>query len=167
MTSVGQPGASPGKKGLKGPGTNLPKPASKTSLKSQGSSKNLAGRGGRLDSDIAEVEESIELKISLNDWYEDDDFEIYFDKATLLNHLNHLEDDNLFKINLLQDDEANVKNFKEEATIKIKNANDEILNVDKSITQLNQLRESLLQRYNYLSGSVNIQNLDIGKGSKS
>jgi len=72
--------------------------------------------------------------MSLNDSYEDDDFEIHFDKATLLNHLNHLEDDNLFKINLLQDDEANVKNFNEEAAIKIKKAEKEIENVEKSIT---------------------------------
>jgi hypothetical protein len=71
--------------------------------------------------------------MSLNDPYEDDDFKIYFDKATLLSHLNHLEDDNLFKINLLQDDEANVKNFNEEAALKIKKAEAEIVNVEKSM----------------------------------
>ena len=87
-----------------------------------------------MDSDIPEAEENIELNMSLNDSYEDDDFEIYFDKATLLNHLNHLEDDNLFKINLLQDDEANVKNFNEEAAVKVKKAEKEIENVEKSIT---------------------------------
>ena len=81
-----------------------------------------------------DADENIELNMSLNDSYEDDDFEIYFDKATLLNHLNHLEDDNLFKINLLQDDEANVKNFDEEASVKIKTSQKEIENVDKSIT---------------------------------
>ena len=31
----------------------------------------------------------------------DDDFEIYFDKYTLLEHLAHLEEDNLFKIHLI------------------------------------------------------------------
>jgi hypothetical protein len=32
---------------------------------------------------------------------EDDDFEIYFDKYSLLEHLQHLEEDNLFKIHLV------------------------------------------------------------------
>ena len=135
MTQVGQPGASPGKKGPKASTKELTKPASKASLKSQDSmNKTFGKKGQKLDLDIPEVEENIELNMSLNDSYEDDDFEIYFDKATLLNHLNHLEDDNLFKINLLQDDEANVKNFNEEAAIKIKKAEKEIENVEKSIT---------------------------------
>ena len=51
-----------------------------------------------------------------------------------MNHLNHLEDDNLFKINLLQDDEANVKNFSEEAAVKIDKAKKDIEDVEKSIT---------------------------------
>jgi len=96
--------------------------------------KTFGKKGPKLDLDIPDVEENVELNMSLNDSYEDDDFEIYFDKATLLNHLNHLEDDNLFKINLLQDDEANVKNFNEEAAIKVKKAEKEIENVEKSIT---------------------------------
>jgi hypothetical protein len=52
-----------------------------------------------------EDQQNIELTIDLNDPYEDDDFNIYFDKAQLIQHLNFLEDDNLFKINLLQDEE--------------------------------------------------------------
>jgi len=51
--------------------------------------------------EIEEPGQSIEMNISLSDDYEDDDFQIYFDKAQLLNHLNFLEDDNLFNINLL------------------------------------------------------------------
>lgn len=31
--------------------------------------------------------------------------EIYFNKITLLEHLAHLEEDNLFKIHLVQEDE--------------------------------------------------------------
>lgn len=43
--------------------------------------------------------------IDINGTYEDDDFEIYFDKFSLLEHLAHLEEDNLFKIHLVQEDE--------------------------------------------------------------
>jgi hypothetical protein len=46
-------------------------------------------------------EEEEVIEIDIEDPYEDDDFEIYFDKNTLLSHLDKLEDDNLFKINLL------------------------------------------------------------------
>ena len=53
----------------------------------------------------APEEEDIALTIDLDDPYQDNDFKIYFDKASLLAHLNFLEDDNLFKINLLQDEE--------------------------------------------------------------
>lgn len=41
------------------------------------------------------------FEIQLEDEYEDDDYNIYFDKNSLLAHINFLEDDNLFKINLL------------------------------------------------------------------
>lgn len=33
--------------------------------------------------------------------YEDDDFKLYFDKLSLLEHLRHLEEDNLFRIHLV------------------------------------------------------------------
>ena len=47
----------------------------------------------------------IEMRIELSDKYTDQDFKIYFDKKTLLDHLNHLEDDNLFRIYLVQEEE--------------------------------------------------------------
>ena len=37
--------------------------------------------------------------------YSDDDHKIYFKEKDLIEHLFHIEDDNLFKINQLQDDE--------------------------------------------------------------
>lgn len=112
----------------------MSKTGSKVSLKSEDSKNKHGKKGGKSDLEVDEVEENIELNMSLNDFYEDDDFNIYFDKAQLLNHLNHLEDDNLFKINLLQDDEANVKNFSEEAAVKIDKAKKDIEDVEKSIT---------------------------------
>lgn len=35
-------------------------------------------------------------EIRINDQYEDDDFHIYFDKKSLLQHIHGLEDQNLF-----------------------------------------------------------------------
>jgi hypothetical protein len=39
--------------------------------------------------------------VELHADYVDNDFEIYFDKFSLLDHLAHLEEDNLFKIHLV------------------------------------------------------------------
>jgi chromosome segregation ATPase len=51
----------------------------------------------------------------MEDDYSDDDYAIYFDRAQLLGHLNQLEDDNLFRIQLVQDDEQAVKKINEDA----------------------------------------------------
>jgi hypothetical protein len=51
--------------------------------------------------------------------YEDNDFEIYFDKFSLLEHLNHLEEDNLFRINLVQEEEQTLEKFKKASDLKI------------------------------------------------
>jgi hypothetical protein len=48
-----------------------------------------------------ETSENIALTIDIKDPYEDDDYEIHFDRKQLLDHLQHLEDDNLFRISLL------------------------------------------------------------------
>ena len=45
----------------------------------------------------------------LNDPYEDDDLTIYFKRDTLLAQIVKLEDDNLRKIDLVQDDEQNLE----------------------------------------------------------
>jgi len=73
------------------------------------------------------------MNLDLNDPYEDDDFNIYFDKAQLIQHLNFLEDDNLFKINLLQDEEQNLKKLNDEAEDKYKAMQKDIGDVEKSI----------------------------------
>ena len=40
-------------------------------------------------------------EIRISDQYEDDDFNIYFDKKSLLQHIHGLEDQNLFQISLV------------------------------------------------------------------
>ena len=55
-----------------------------------------------------------ERKLDLEDPYEDDDYNIYFDKNSLLEFLNFLEDDNLFKIYLVDENQQyNKKLFAE------------------------------------------------------
>jgi hypothetical protein len=55
------------------------------------------------------------MRIELTDKYVDNDFKIYFDKKSILDHLNHLEDDNLFRIYLVQEEEQKVIKFVEQS----------------------------------------------------
>jgi len=86
-----------------------------------------------LEEESTENHQGIEMTIDLNDPYEDNDFNIYFDKAQLIQHLNFLEDDNLFKINLLQDEEQNLKKLNDEADKKYKAMSKDIGDVERSI----------------------------------
>ena len=45
------------------------------------------------------LDEEDEDELAMSD--EDDDYEIYFDKHSLMEHLKNLEEDNLFKIHLV------------------------------------------------------------------
>lgn len=56
---------------------------------------------GRFDS-----EQSIMQDSGWAETYQDDDYNIYFDKRGLLEHLAALEDDNLFKIHLVDEEEV-------------------------------------------------------------
>ena len=53
--------------------------------------------------------------------YEDDDFEEHWNKKTLLDYLDFLEDDNLFKIKIIQDEEVNLEAYlkKKEKNIQV------------------------------------------------
>ena len=51
-----------------------------------------------------------DFSIDLSDDYEDDDYDLPFaNRKELLEYLKRLEDDNLFKINLMQDEEESLK----------------------------------------------------------
>ena len=95
--------------------------------------------------------------MEMEDEYSDDDFTICFDRAQLLNHLNHLEDDNLFRIKLVEDDQQAVKKIKEDAVTKYQIMERDIEEVDKSIAQLEKTKDTLMTKNRYLSGSVNQQ----------
>jgi hypothetical protein len=56
------------------------------------------------------IVDPVPINMDLDDSYEDDDYEIYFKTVeALMDELQKEEDNNLFKINLLQDEEQNVK----------------------------------------------------------
>lgn len=57
-------------------------------------------KGDKSENDQQE-QDNQQFDLNLDDPYEDDDFNYYFDKASLLNHITQLEDDNLFKIRLV------------------------------------------------------------------
>jgi len=77
----------------------------------------------------------------LEDEYEDDDFNIYFDKASLLAHINFLEDDNLFKINLLQQDEANLDKILKKKAKSLAEKENDIRDVNANIEGFKQTKE--------------------------
>lgn len=62
----------------------------------------------------SQKEEVEVFELGLEDDYEDDDFTIYFNKDTLLAHINYLQDDNLFKIHVVQEEEQNLDKMKKQ-----------------------------------------------------
>lgn len=72
-------------------------------------------------------------EIQLSDPYEDDDYKIYFDKNSLLAHINFLEDDNLFKINLVQQEEINLDKLLRQKEKNIKHVEDQVTDINENI----------------------------------
>lgn len=94
---------------------NIPTPSRKKaakeergSLKPSRNNKNSKSRQGLSsgnDESQNDPVQNIEQTIELSDHYEDEDFHNYFEKQSLLSYLNFLEDDNLFKIHLVQEED--------------------------------------------------------------
>jgi len=64
---------------------------------------------------------------------QDQDMNIYFDKESLLEHLSNLEEDNLFKIHLVQEDDHALEAMRKDIEKNIKDKEEEILSVKKNI----------------------------------
>ena len=80
-----------------------------------------------------------EQRLDVNDYNdEDSDYEIYFDKHSLLEELTHLEEDNLFKIHLVQEDEQTLEKLKKTIDQKIQSKEGEIRDVRNNIELLIQ-----------------------------
>ena len=88
---------------------------------------------------------------------EDPDMNIYFDQVTLMEYLANLEEDNLFKINLVQEDEQALENEKKKIQENIKNKEEEIAEVLKNIESLEQSKGILQEKQMYLEGSMKVK----------
>ena len=86
-------------------------------------------------------------EIQLSEPYEDDDYKIYFDKVSLLNHITFMEDDNLFKIHLVQEDEQNVEKAQKKMEKSTKEMLLQIEEGQKNIDALNQSKEVVLSKH--------------------
>lgn len=86
--------------------------------------------------------------------YEDDDFHIYFDKKGLLDHLSSLEDDNLFKIHLVDEEEVNQANLVAEMVTEIDSHQLAIVEVESSIQQLSKTRDLMGEKFQTLSSHM-------------
>jgi hypothetical protein len=101
---------------------------------------------------IMPEEPAEEREIQLDEDYEDTDYKIYFDKASLLNHITFLEDDNLFKIHLVQEDEQNVEKAQKKMKKSCQEMQLQIDDVQKNIDALNQAKELVHSKHVFLSG---------------
>lgn len=136
MTQLGQ--GSPGKQGGKKINKDLNEGQSKTSVGSKGQKatstqrsgfkKDLAKKSGSLhqgqsndDDDNMEDDDAKYMDMDLDDSYEDADFQIYFDRASLLNYITLLEDNNLFDIHVVQEDEQNLEKQRRQHAREINN----------------------------------------------
>jgi len=71
---------------------------------------------------------------------------IYFDRASLLDHLANLEEDNLFKIHLVQEDEEALEVTKEDIKETIALRENEIMDVKHNIERLEFSKAALVSK---------------------
>ena len=105
---------------------------------------------------IKKVEQTVEVKkqhveIDLSDAYEDNDFNIYFDRKTLLEYMDFLEADNLFKIHLVDAVEIEKKKILEEREVKYAEVQTLIDEVTSSCEVLDKSRLNMLEKLNFLA----------------
>lgn len=88
---------------------------------------------------------------------EDRDLNIYFDKVTLLEHLASLEEDNLFKIHLVQEDEVALEGAKKDIEQTIAAKEREIADVRRNIEMLDHSRAGLVAKQQFLEGNMKLK----------
>lgn len=134
--------------------SRVQKPAATLAIKNDKSNpkaKEKDAENNTFDSGPEEIWE-----VQLDDEYEDDDFYIHFDKQSLVGFIAHLEDDNLFKIDLVQDDEKAVEQRKRQSQARFKEMQSQIDDVHANIVDLQSTQESLKQKLKFLSGGQNL-----------
>ena len=99
-----------------------------------------------MDATISEGEEEAAGGGGLFNENEDPDMNIYFTPQSLLQHIANLEEENLFKIHLVQEDEVALENCKKEIQENIKEREIEIREVRKNIENLERSRAVLAMK---------------------
>lgn len=79
--------------------------------------------------------------------------------------LSFLEDDNLFKIHLVDEDEIQLKKLKLESIEHYKHTEAAIEEVNGSLALMEKTRDLVMERFKYLSTNIN-QNQEQGKNIK-
>lgn len=87
----------------------------------------------------------------------DRDMNIYFDKQSLLDHLSNLEEDNLFKIHLVQEDEHALDAMKRDIESNIALKESEILDVKRNIEMLEHSKAGLVSKQSFLESNMKLK----------
>jgi hypothetical protein len=82
---------------------------------------------------------------------------IYFDRASLLDHLANLEEDNLFKIHLVQEDEQALEVMKTDISENILSREHEIADVRKNIEMLENSKAVLVSKQVFLESGMKVK----------
>ena len=104
--------------------------------------------------------------ILTNDQQEDGDMNIYFDRQSLLDHHSNLEEDNLFKIHLVQEDEQALEAEKTKIVKNIQEREQEILDVRKNIEMLEKSKSVLVGKQQFLESNMKLKQAGTAHGGK-
>ena len=87
----------------------------------------------------------------------EEDMNIYFDRASLLEHLGNLEEDNLFKIHLVQEDEQELEVLRQDIEETLAGKEREIDDVRMNIEMLEHSKAVLVSKQNFLESNMKVK----------
>ncbi len=93
--------------------------------------------------------------------------EIPFNKSSLMDYLRSLEEDNLFRIHLVQEDEQALDKLKKDIDFKIKSKEKEIAEVKQNIDMLEASKMLLLQKQYVLDTTMKSKQNNDSQGNKT
>ena len=101
-----------------------------------------------------ETDPDDQWEVQLDDEYEDDDYEIHFDKQSLIAFIVHLEDSNLFKIDLVKDDAGALQEREKDKEARFAAMQKDIDSVHQTMLALKVAQEALKAKLKFLSGGA-------------
>lgn len=110
----------------------------------------------RLTSGTGDIED-----VDLNAEYSDDDRDIYFSEKQLIEYLRHQEEDNLFKISMLQDDEQTYENLEKASQKKLAEKQQEVDKQSESIEALKSKVEELKKKSAFYNANYDSKRVKI------